>query len=86
MKEISIFIYNDNGELIKEYFFSDFVETFNIIISHNMENKNEKWNLINGYEFPPHGLIWNNSEKNWSKKNNEIFKSNNFSNLIDFFK
>jgi hypothetical protein len=85
-EKIKIFIYNKKGELIKKYFYNDFIYAFNEIIDHNIKYKNDEWNLINGLEFPPFGLIWNDEKKNWSKKDNQIFKTNKFENLIDFFK
>ena len=86
-KQLKIFIYNKNGQIIKEYFYSDFIYVFNEVLDHNIEYEDDEWNLINGFEFPPKGLLWDQNIKDWIENPIEpyVLKKNINTNLIKFF-
>ena len=67
MEKLKIFIYNLDGEKIKEYFYSDFIYAFNEVLAYNFKEEENKWNLIIDFNFPPVGLKWNDQDKNWEK-------------------
>jgi hypothetical protein len=80
--ELKIYTYkNDTGELVEEYFYSDFLFVFNNIISHNFIYENDKLNLIISTEFPPKDLKYEN--KKWIVK--EKLAKSEYSKLIKFF-
>jgi hypothetical protein len=85
--QLKIFIYDKNGKKIKEYFYSDFIYVFNEVLDHNIEYEEDEWNLINGFEFPPKGLLWDPNLSDWVENPNEpyILKKNRTANLIRFF-
>lgn len=87
ISQLKIFIYDKNGQKIKEYFYSDFIYVFNEVLDHNIEYEEDEWNLINGFEFPPKGLLWDQNLSDWTEDPNEqyILKKNKAANLIRFF-
>jgi hypothetical protein len=64
---LKIFIYNKKGELIKEYLYNEAINVLNEIIDHNIEQEDDQWNAINGFEFPPMGLTWNVKDQEWKQ-------------------
>jgi hypothetical protein len=76
MEKLKVFIYNQKGELIKEYFYSDFIYVFNEILSYNIENEEDQLNLIVDFIFPPEGLLWDNKSKNWIKNDKKYINKN----------
>lgn len=86
-RELKIFIYNKNGNKIKEYFYNDFIYVFNEVLDHNIEYEEDEWNMIHGFEFPPKGLLWDDNIKDWIEDHNEplILKKNKIMNPIKFF-
>ena len=82
MKDLRIITYKiENGELIKEDFYSDFLFVFNNLISHNFLNEKNQYNIIISTEFPPKELVYKN--KNWEAKKNIALAK--YSKLIKFF-
>ena len=82
-EKTKIYIYNKNGQMIKEYFENDFIIAFNEIVSNNIKNESDKWNLIYGFEFPPEGLIWKNGE--WINDKKKFFDITRYD-IKNFFK
>jgi len=71
---LKIFIHNKNGELVKEHFYDELVNVFNQIIDHNIEDEDDEWNIINGFQFPPKGLFWHVKEQKWKQIGLQIFR------------
>lgn len=84
MEKLKIFIYDLECNLIKEYFYSDFIYAFNEVLSHNFEEEDNQWNLIVDFIFPPIGLKWNNKDKNWEKELKKKYLNKNID-LMRFF-
>ena len=86
-KQLKIFIYDKNGKIIKEYFYSDFIYVFNEVLDHNIEYEEDQWNMIHDFEFPPKGLLWDDNLKDWIENQNEqfILKKNKLMNHMKFF-
>jgi hypothetical protein len=76
MTELKVFIYNQKGEKIKEYFYSDFIYAFNETLNYNIENEEDQLNLICDFVFPPEGLSWDKELKNWIKKDKKYLNKN----------
>ena len=84
---LKIFVYNKNGEKIKEDLYSNFIFIFNEVLDHNIEYEEDEWNIIHGFSFPPEDLIWDNTNKEWieKEKGNFKIKKNNIFNPIRIF-
>ena len=59
------YIYNTRGELIKEDFYNNFLETYDFVLNHNTSNPNDPYNIYSGTEFPPKGFKWSNEKGDW---------------------
>lgn len=82
MKELKIFTYQiENGEMIEENLYSDFLFVFNNLIAHNFINENDKLNIIISTEFPPKDFIYSN--KQWVTKKSIMIKE--YDSLVKFF-
>lgn len=81
MKTLKIFTYDDEGKLIKENLYSDFLFVFNEVISHNYLHEKNKRNIIVATEFPPEDLFFDKRE--WKTKENKSIKL--FSEIIKIF-
>jgi hypothetical protein len=69
MQVYKIFIFNSNtGELIKEEAYSNFTEVQQEIINHNNTDKNNRWNIYVGTQFPPSGVKFDTSIKQFVEK------------------
>jgi hypothetical protein len=80
--ELKIFTYQiENGELVKENNYTDFLFVFNNIISHNFIYENNKLNIIVSTEFPPNDMTY--KDKKWISSKNK--KLNVYSDFIKFF-
>ena len=79
-KVLKIYIYNQNGEKIKEDKYSNLIWFLNEVVDHNLVYEEDKWNIIYGFEFPPYYLKWDNEEKDWieNKGKNLLDKKNFF--------
>ena len=81
-ERLKVFIYDKKAKLIKEYFYADFIYAINEVMSHNIENEDDKWNLICDTIFPPKALMWDNMIEDWVEDRSFFTKNIKF---MDFF-
>lgn len=62
---LKIFVYNTNGELIKEDFYSSFLDVYDYVLNHNTSNSGDPYNIYPGTEFPPRGYKWSKDKGDW---------------------
>lgn len=64
---LKIYTYNENGEKIKENNYSEFVKVLFDVVNYNIENEENKLNIICATQYPPVGLRWNKEIKEWEE-------------------
>jgi hypothetical protein len=62
---LKVFVYNTQGEKIKEEFYSSFLNIYDFVLNHNTSNPNDPYNIYPGTEFPPKGYKWSNDKGDW---------------------
>jgi hypothetical protein len=67
MKELKVYTYDENGEKIKENNYSEFIKVLFDIVNFNIENEENKLNIICATQYPPLGLKWNKNTKEWEE-------------------
>ena len=77
---LKIFIHDNYGKMVKEYFYSDFVEALDKVLNHNIENEDDEWIIINDFKFPPKNKFWSTEKREWKEiKEKRLFLSNKIS-------
>lgn len=66
---LKVFVYNTKGEKIKEDFYSNFVEIYDYVLEHNLNEPNDPYNIYPGTQFPPKGYKWGENVQDWVELN-----------------
>ena len=62
---MKVYVYDTKGQLIKEDFYSNFLDVYDYVLNHNTNNINDPYNIYPGTEFPPKGYKWSNDKGDW---------------------
>jgi hypothetical protein len=62
---LKVFIYDANGEKVKEELYADFLSAYDFVLSHNSSNPDNPYNIYPGTQFPPKGYKWSKEKSDW---------------------
>ena len=52
---LKVFIYNGKGEKVREELYSNFLNAYDFVLTHNSSNPDDPYNIYPGTTFPPKG-------------------------------
>ena len=71
---LKIFVYDNNGNKVKEKEYDLIEEAVNEIIEYNSNNLDNPYNLYINEQFPPQNYLWDNFVKEWKDLQGNILK------------
>jgi hypothetical protein len=66
---LKVFVYNTDGEKVKEDFYANFVEIYDYVLEHNLDEPENPYNIYPGSQFPPKGYKWSKDVGDWVELN-----------------
>lgn len=66
---LKVFVYNSKGEKVREDLYSDFLNSYDFVLTHNSSNPDDAYNIYPGTVFPPKGYKWSQEKGDWVEIN-----------------